>query len=62
MSAEAVLAPLACAGQRLAGRFAQQGLPAPSLTRQAGGLGKVHQVFGDELETIIEDLNSVLAA
>lgn len=27
-----------------------------------GGLGKVHQVFGDELTAIIEELNGVLAA
>ncbi|MGE3978389.1 MAG: type I restriction-modification enzyme R subunit C-terminal domain-containing protein [Nitrospira sp.] len=27
-----------------------------------GGLGKVHQVFGSELNTIIEELNGVLAA
>jgi type I restriction enzyme R subunit len=29
---------------------------------QQGGLGKVHQVFGDDLNGIIEDLNGVLAA
>jgi type I restriction enzyme R subunit len=29
---------------------------------QQGGLGKVHQVFGDELSKIIEDLNGTLAA
>ena len=29
---------------------------------QEGGLGKVHQLFGMELNTIIEDLNGVLAA
>ncbi len=29
---------------------------------QQGGLGKVHQVFGDELNKIIEELNGVLAA
>lgn len=29
---------------------------------QQGGLGKVHQVFGDELGKIIEELNGVLAA
>jgi len=29
---------------------------------QQGGLGKVHQVFGDELNRIIEELNGVLAA
>ena len=29
---------------------------------QQGGLGKVHQVFRDELNGIIEDLNGVLAA
>ena len=27
-----------------------------------GGLGKVHQVFGGELNSIIEDLNGALAA
>ena len=27
-----------------------------------GGLGKVHQIFGDELNTIIEELNGTLAA
>jgi len=27
-----------------------------------GGLGKVHQVFGRELNEIIEELNGVLAA
>ena len=29
---------------------------------QQGGLGKVHQVFGDKLNRIIEELNGVLAA
>ena len=29
---------------------------------QAGGLGKVHQLFGDELNAIIEELNERLAA
>jgi len=29
---------------------------------QHGGLGKVHQLFGDKLDTIIEELNEVLAA
>jgi type I restriction enzyme R subunit len=29
---------------------------------QEGGLGKVHQVFGNELNNIIEDLNGALAA
>jgi type I restriction enzyme R subunit len=29
---------------------------------QHGGLGKVHQVFGDKLNTIIEELNGTLAA
>ncbi len=29
---------------------------------QAGGLGKVHQLFGDKLATIIEELNQHLAA
>jgi type I restriction enzyme, R subunit len=29
---------------------------------QQGGLGKVHQLFGDELNAIIEDLNETLAA
>ncbi|MDA8105878.1 MAG: DEAD/DEAH box helicase family protein [Nitrospiraceae bacterium] len=29
---------------------------------QQGGLGKVHQVFGDELNKIMEELNGVLAA
>jgi len=29
---------------------------------QEGGLGKVHQVFGDSLNTILEELNGVLAA
>lgn len=32
-----------------------------SLT-QHGGLGKVHQLFGDRLNAIIEDLNGTLAA
>jgi hypothetical protein len=27
-----------------------------------GGLGKVHQVFGDELNGILEEMNEVLAA
>ena len=44
-------APLACARQSLAGRFAQE-----------GGLGKVYQIFGDELNVIIEELNEALAA
>ncbi len=29
---------------------------------QQGGLGKVHQLFGDKLSTIIEELNETLAA
>ena len=29
---------------------------------QEGGLGKVHQLFGNELNKIIEDLNGTLAA
>jgi type I restriction enzyme R subunit len=29
---------------------------------QEGGLGKVHQLFGDELSTLIEQLNESLAA
>jgi type I restriction enzyme R subunit len=29
---------------------------------QHGGLGKVHQLFGDKLNTIIEELNATLAA
>jgi type I restriction enzyme R subunit len=29
---------------------------------QEGGLGKVHQVFGSELNNLIEELNGVLAA
>jgi len=29
---------------------------------QQGGFGKVHQVFGDELNKIIEELNGVPAA
>lgn len=29
---------------------------------QEGGLGKVHQIFGDNLNTIIEELNETLAA
>lgn len=30
--------------------------------REQGGLGKVHQLFGDKLNTIIEELNETLAA
>ncbi len=29
---------------------------------QEGGLGKVHQLFGNELNTMIKELNGVLAA
>ncbi len=29
---------------------------------QQGGLGKVHQVFGDELNKLLEEMNEVLAA
>ena len=29
---------------------------------QNGGLGKVHQVFGDRLNEILEEMNAVLAA
>ncbi len=29
---------------------------------QHGGLGKVHQLFGDNLNAIIEELNEALAA
>ena len=30
--------------------------------RQAAGLGKVHQLFGDKLNTVFEELNEALAA
>jgi len=33
-----------------------------ALFAQEGGLGKVHQLFGVELNTIIEELNGALAA
>jgi type I restriction enzyme, R subunit len=29
---------------------------------QHGGLGKVHQLFGDKLNTMIDELNGTLAA
>ena len=29
---------------------------------QEGGLGRVHQIFGNELNKIIEELNEVIAA
>ena len=29
---------------------------------QRGGLGKAYQIFGDQLATILEELNQVLAA
>lgn len=29
---------------------------------QEGGLGKVHQLFGDELNALVEQLNETLAA
>jgi type I restriction enzyme R subunit len=29
---------------------------------QRGGLGKAHQLFGDQLSTLLEELNEVLAA
>lgn len=29
---------------------------------QHGGLGKVHQLFGDKLNTVINELNETLAA
>jgi type I restriction enzyme R subunit len=29
---------------------------------QAGGLGKVHQLFGDDLPSVVEELNAVLVA
>jgi type I restriction enzyme R subunit len=32
------------------------------LTNAQGGLGKVHQLFGDELPKVIEELNRELAA
>jgi type I restriction enzyme R subunit len=32
------------------------------LFTQQGGLAKVHQLFGDKLNTIIEELNEALAA
>ncbi len=62
-SEEAVLAPLACASQRLAGRFAQK-FTCTELLSEAGrgGLGKVHQIFGDSLNKILDELNGVLAA
>ncbi len=28
---------------------------------QQGGLGRVHQLFGDELKSVIEELNEALA-
>lgn len=31
------------------------------LVSQCGGFGKVHQLFGNELNTIIEELNETLA-
>ncbi len=33
-----------------------------ALFRQEGGLGKVPQVFGNDLNELIEELNGVLAA
>jgi hypothetical protein len=33
-----------------------------ALFSQKGGLGKVHQLFGDKLNTIIKELNETLAA
>ena len=47
----AVLAPLACVSRRLAGRFVQE-----------GGLGRAHQVFGADLNKMMDELNAVLAA
>lgn len=32
------------------------------IVRRRGGLGKVHQLFGNKLNTIIEELNETLAA
>jgi type I restriction enzyme R subunit len=29
---------------------------------QEGGLGKVHQLFGDDLGSLLDELNEVLAA
>ena len=29
---------------------------------QAGGLGKVHQLFGDQLDPLVSDLNAALVA
>lgn len=34
----------------------------PNFTGLAGGLGKVHQLFGVELPKVIEELNRELAA
>jgi hypothetical protein len=31
-------------------------------TRQTGGLGKAHQLFGDQLPKLLEELNEALAA
>ena len=33
-----------------------------ALFAQEGGLGKVHQLFGSELSTVLEELNGALAA
>ena len=35
---------------------------APFTFIWAGGLGKVHQLFGDKLNALIEELNETLAA
>ena len=40
--------------------FNQEGLPAP--LRQAGGLLKARELFGEELDKLIQELNGYLIA
>ncbi len=40
--------------------FNQEGLPAPS--RQAGGLLKARELFGKDLDNLIQELNGYLIA
>jgi len=47
---------------RRAAASAREGASQYALFSQQGGLGKVHQLFGDKLNTIIEELNETLAA
>ncbi|MEW5756101.1 MAG: hypothetical protein AB1810_07330 [Pseudomonadota bacterium] len=47
---------------RRAAASARAGASQYAPSSQHGGLGKVHQLFGDKLNAIIDELNETLAA